>query len=619
MKSVDRIIRIGKLVDGKSATLPLKIATDTSAIVGRRGSGKSHFARVLAEEVLDAGVQFVAIDPLDGWWGVRSSRDGKHRGYEIAVFGGEHADLPLPDMAGVAMAEAIVGERISAILSLRHMSRGGQKRFVADFCERLFLLKGKIKNRTPIHVAIDEADMFCPQQVMGEDARCAGAVDSLVRRGRSSGIGVSVITQRPAAISKNVLTQAHVLVAFQLTGPHDKKAVQAWIQDNADSDSEQEVMSTLAGLPRGTAWVWSPSTVGLVRVAVRDTRTFDSSFTPEIGQERKEPRTLANVDVPALERMLTATVEKARESDPAALRKRIKELEGQVSGMHAEVEAADFTLAGRGGEKALRRRISDLERGTARAVEAGVEAYRAEATVALVSTLAEIMNPIREHVQALSASFARGNGPKFPGILSKEGVRKWLRDRAGIHEDTADSGVAEIAERSSRLVHTEPGATMPEARGGKARMLAWLVRHYPCAVSKRKLAMLSGMSPSSGSYATYLASLRSSGLADSPSPGELRATEAGVKEAGAVPPMPEGAEVVAMWRDFLGGSGKRKIFDALVENPGGLQKAALGEAAGMSSTSGSFATYLASLRTLGLVAKGEPVRLSPEMLEELAR
>jgi hypothetical protein len=203
-------------------------------------------------------------------------------------------------------------------------------------------------------------------------------------------------------------------------------------------------------------------------------------------------------------------------------------------------------------------------------------------------------------------------------------MRKWLRDRAAAVEDGADVAVAsdqlvEIAEHSERLVRVPAGEPVPEARGGKARMLVWLVRYYPDPVSKRKLAMLSGMSPTSGSYANYMATLRTSGLAEYPSQSEIRATEAGVKEAGAVPPMPEGVEVVAMWRDFLGGGGKRKIFDALVSSPNGLPKAALGAAAGMSSTSGSFANYLASLRTLGLVAKGEPVRLSPEMLEELER
>ncbi len=66
-------------------TLPLDAVTQTFAILGVRGSGKTNTGVVLVEELLTQNQQVVVIDPVDVWWGIKSSKDGKSAGFRQAI------------------------------------------------------------------------------------------------------------------------------------------------------------------------------------------------------------------------------------------------------------------------------------------------------------------------------------------------------------------------------------------------------------------------------------------------------------------------------------------------------------------------------------------------------
>jgi len=132
------------------------------------------------------------LDPTGVWWGLRTSADGKTAGYPVVIFGGDHADVPLEETAGTLIADVIVSQRISAVLDLSSLSKSGTRRFCTDLLERLYH-----RNREPLHVVIDEADLLAPQRVAHGGERLLGAMSDLVRRGRVRGLGVSMITQSP--------------------------------------------------------------------------------------------------------------------------------------------------------------------------------------------------------------------------------------------------------------------------------------------------------------------------------------------------------------------------------------------------------------------------------------
>src|SRR5206468_1607521 len=143
--------------------------------------------------------------------------------YPVVILGGRRQDLQLAAGDGATIADFVVDEHVPVVLSLRHFeSKGDVRRFVTDFALRLYFRKGQQDDPTPLKLFIDEASLVVPQRVMGEEAKMVGAIQQLVRQGRSSGIGVALIDQRPATINKDVLTQLELLVCHRITSPQDR-------------------------------------------------------------------------------------------------------------------------------------------------------------------------------------------------------------------------------------------------------------------------------------------------------------------------------------------------------------------------------------------------------------
>jgi hypothetical protein len=313
-----------KLKLGEGLQIPIEVAGQAVALVGIRGSGKTNTAGVIAEELLDRGQQIVVLDPTDAWWGLRSD-------YPVFIFGGPHGDLALNETDGKTLAEFVVQEKVPIILSLRHLRKGAQRRLIMEFCEELYHLKGKPEYREPLTVFIDEAPQFVPQRVMGEMARLVGAVQDMILLGRNVGFGVVLISQRFATLNADVRTQADTVIVHRLPSPLDRKALTEWIEENATIAEQKEVLSSLAKLNTGEAWMWSPYFDLFKRAQIRPRKTFDSSAAPKQGAPARAPKDLTKVDLEKLKGKLAATIEKAKADDPRELRKQIAELKTENS------------------------------------------------------------------------------------------------------------------------------------------------------------------------------------------------------------------------------------------------------------------------------------------------
>ncbi len=293
-------------------SLPDEAVTQTFAILAKRGSGKTHTAMVMIEEMLKNGFHVVCVDPIGVMYGLRTSADGKKAGLPIIIVGGEHGDVPIEPTNGEVIANLVVDHGLSLVVDLSLMRKGEQKRFMIDFAETLYH-----KNRTALHLVLDESDEWAPQRAIGDEARLLGAIEDLVRRGRARGIGVTMITQRPAVLNKNVLTQIEVLIALRLTSPQDRQALNEWVKYHADTDSSTEMITSLPTLPIGTAWFWSPGWLDIFKkVAIRARETLDSSSTPKVGQSAIQATKRAPVDIAELKTQLVATIEKVEGEDP---------------------------------------------------------------------------------------------------------------------------------------------------------------------------------------------------------------------------------------------------------------------------------------------------------------
>src|SRR5580704_952207 len=262
------------------------------AIIAKKGRGKTYTAKGIVERLLQMRRRVLVLDPLSVWWGLKSAADGKAAGFPIPIFGGPHADIPLHDAAGAVIGELIVTSGISAVLDMGEMRKAEQARLVADLLDYLYT-----RNRDPLWIVLEEADAFAPQQPMGELTRVLGEVDRIARRGRNFGFRLISITQRPAKLNKDVLTQLSTLIALGVTSPQDRDAIKAWVDGNADREQAKRVYDSLARLPVGEGWIWAPDHDLLKHVKFPPIQTLDTSKTPKAGDTRITAPVLAGTDI----------------------------------------------------------------------------------------------------------------------------------------------------------------------------------------------------------------------------------------------------------------------------------------------------------------------------------
>jgi uncharacterized protein len=271
------------------------------AIVAKKGRGKTYTAKGIVERLLKMQRRVLVLDPLSVWWGLKSGANGKSPGFPIPIFGGPHADIPLHDAAGPVIGELITASGISAVLDMGQMRKAEQARLVADLLDYLFT-----HNRDPLWLVLEEADAFAPQQPMGELTRVLGEVDRIARRGRNFGFRLISITQRPAKLNKDVLTQLSTLITLGVTSPQDRDAIKDWVKGNADLDQAKQVYDSLAKLPVGEGWIWAPDHDLLERVKFPVIRTLDTSKTPTAGDKRITAPVLASADLAKITKQIEA-------------------------------------------------------------------------------------------------------------------------------------------------------------------------------------------------------------------------------------------------------------------------------------------------------------------------
>jgi hypothetical protein len=553
-----------KLRIADNFALPAEAVTQTFAILGIRGSGKTNTGVVIAEELLAAGQQVVIIDPVDVWWGLKSSRDGRTGGFPVPVIGGDHSDVPLDGAAGAVLADFVVDARASVILSLRHLSMGDQRRFAADFAKRLYDRKGSAQHRSPLMLIVDEADEFVPQRIPHGHEATFGAFDRLVRRGRSSGIGITLISQRAQVINKDVLSQMETLVGMRVLHKLDRKALEAWTEAHDTEGHQEEFLSSLASLSRGEAWIWSPSWLGVFqRIQIRARKTFDSSATPKAGEKIAPPKELAPIDLEQLRERMSAQIAKAEADDPRKLRARIAQLETEAR--KKAPAAADLSNA---------ELNSIATRGYDSGYIAGVAAEHARLVGQICAARDIIKTAVKDLVDGATDSTSLPRPPR-------------------------PSPPAQPRQPAQHVTEARPrvNGSGKVSRGGR-RILTALAQFGESADTK--VGALSGLVPSAGHFGNVLSELRAAGLIE----GErsaLRITDGGLNTLGSYDPLPTGRELHAWWLARLP-KGAGEILEELIRAyPRSLSDQEIGERIGKVATAGHFGNMLSELRKRELI------------------
>lgn len=626
-------------------SLPADAVTSTIVVYGAKGTGKTNLASVLVEEFAAARLRFAVIDPMGVCWGLRYDQSGKGVGIKVLILGGRHGDLPITPESGAIVADLVVDEDANVIVDISRRSDGSmwsiaeRVRFVTDYAKRLYQRQGE--KRRPIMQVIDEVARFAPQVVRAGDmdvAKCMGAIAVLVEEGRNVGVGVTLVTQRSARLNKDVAELADCMIAFRTLGPNSVRAVLDWLGEHVEKDRLKGIASSLRELPRGSALVVSPGWLEFEGiVAMRMRRTFDSSKTPEAGKQLRVSGTGANPDLEKYRERMAAVVERAKEDDPKELKKQVADLrrelervgkgqdraEGNEKANHAEnielrtrVSVLEKQLAAKSSSVLKPSDLSRLEKIVMRA-EAVFEKYDAAvsrhhqayqtalegftktskaASSAAIAALVDLRAKIKTPVPA----------PAFPKAALAPAFPK---PRPAPIKPIASNGHART--KASASSATNGSATV--GVGGLRRMLVALAQ-CPQGLTKRQIGIRAGLSSKSGTFATYLGRARSEKwIIDR---NDIRCiTEAGLAALGDFDPLPTGPQLAQYWLGELGNSGAARILRVLVDAyPETLDDATVGVRAGLSSKSGTYATYCGKLRGLELIEGGRGAKRASEEL-----
>jgi hypothetical protein len=517
--------------------LPTESVTHSFGLLAVRGAGKTNAARVLAEEFYRCGLPFVAIDPVGSWWGLRAGRDGTPKdGLSVAVLGGKHGDLPLHRNAGERIAELIVGTNLSCVLDLSEFeSEADKKRFLLDFAQTLYK-----RNETARHIFLEEADDYIPQKPMKDELRLKRAWENIVRRGRSRGLGFTLITQRSAVVNKDVLTQVETLFVMRTTGPQDRAALDAWVAHNGSGITRKD-LEAVPSLKSGEAFCWSPTLLGRSeRMQFRLSRTFDSGATPKPG-EAPRAATLADVDLGPLKAELAE----------------LDEPKGAADGGHAHDDALAAAVQRLTGERddALSR-VRELERA--------------------INTLA---------IQAMATIDPSGTRnisapPDEPPVVHRDAKPAKWNGKATEH---APEYSANGPSRCARSILTA------------------LAQHGDLSLTQA--AIIAGYASDSGGVRNAAGELRTGGLVEG-SNAKLSITAAGRAATRDAPRLPTGAKLAEYWYAKLDRAERLILGEVVAAYPRQLSLKDAAKRAGYEPSSGGVRNAAGKLRTLALVHGG---------------
>lgn len=585
-----KALRVGKTSAGKRFTLPPEIGVQTTAVHGIRGSGKTYTASVLVEELLEAGLQVVIVDPNDVWFGLKSSADGEGEGYPLVVMGGHHADLPLSEDNGAVLADFAVERGASMILSLVQMRKAARERFCARFAEQLFHRKGELEHRTPLTFVVDEASRFIPQQQRrGTTPAMLGAMEDIVIQGRAFGLGVVLIDQRPARVNKNVLTQLEALVCHRVTSPQDRKALREWFEQKDPEGKTKEFLEGLASLGTGEAWVWSPLLHVFERVHIRERRTFDSSRTPKLGEQVAAPAKVAPIDLDALREQLQETIEEAEAKDP-------KKLQAEIGRLERQLRKAETTSITRGQLESAREEIREAYEPRMENLEQKLHAIAGHA-----EDVVDAATLVRKGARAIADLCRNGAAP--PPSKPKPAKKA----PAAAPEKPKDEKPPEPAPSAEGAPGRED---LADAQRRILDALRTLETIGVDSVSRANLAVFSRQSPKSSAYSGHVAHLEKRlGLVHYPTAGMVQLTEGGRDLAVPAFQIATAEDLHDAWYGYLEGA-QRRILEAVIDAyPDDVDRNELAGLAGQSHRSSAYQGHVATLEQLGAVEYPEAGRV----------
>jgi hypothetical protein len=174
----------------------------------------------------------------------------------------------------------------SVVIKLAGLPLKKQQDLVTDYCEAL--LEGTLGKG--IMSVFEECQDFIPQ--MGKP-NSADAIVRLCKLGRALGYGATLISQRPAGVGKEALSQASIYLVHNVINARDLKALDDQLSFGTDKKTIKRMLDGIAKARKGEVIVYAPEfyrdrgyvVIGKIRA---DRKTEHKGHNIDIRDARKD-------------------------------------------------------------------------------------------------------------------------------------------------------------------------------------------------------------------------------------------------------------------------------------------------------------------------------------------
>ncbi|ELZ23677.1 hypothetical protein C475_15438 [Halosimplex carlsbadense 2-9-1] len=308
---------------GRAVDLPVvELLTGRGFVTGKSGSGKSNTASVVVEKLLDNGFGMLIVD-IDGeYYGLKEEYEILHAGAD------DECDIQVTVEHAEKIATLALEQNVPIILDVSSfLDEDEAADLLTEVSKRLFAKAKKLKQ--PFLMLVEEVHEWIPQK--GSVGECGKMLIKISKRGRKHGLGIVGISQRPADVKKDFITQCDWLVWHRLTWNNDTKVVKRVL--------DGDYASAVEDLDDGEAFMMNDWAEEIQRVQFRRKQTFDAGATP--GLDDFERPDLKSVSDDLVSELAEISEEKEQTEDRIAeLRDQLDEKNSRIAELEAELQDA---------------------------------------------------------------------------------------------------------------------------------------------------------------------------------------------------------------------------------------------------------------------------------------
>jgi TolA-binding protein len=308
---------------GDPVELPVvEVLTGRAFVTGKSGSGKSNTASVVAEKLLDGGYPVMLVDTDGEYYGLKEEYELLHAGAD------DECDIQVNPEHAERLATLALEDNVPIILDVSgYLDESEGKELLTEVARQLFAKEKKLKK--PFLMVVEEVHEYIPEG--GGMDECGRMLIKIGKRGRKHGLGIAGISQRPADVKKDFITQCDWLVWHRLTWNNDTNVV-GRILGNEYAEAIEEMGDGEAFLTTD----WSEQTR---RVQFHRKQTFDAGATPGLDDfERPDLKSVSDDLVSDLRDISEA--ESQREDRIEELQQELREQENHIEDLERQLEEA---------------------------------------------------------------------------------------------------------------------------------------------------------------------------------------------------------------------------------------------------------------------------------------